>query len=191
MTAIQVLNSAGQPESGTALAALLSEGRRLGFLSNPLSQPSCFSATSQSYWGAVVPWLTVYGWVIKLPIWVAEWMSSFVTDMLLEHVWEAVHAGVIQHHSSDSSTQYSDMELCKAMEYTSEHHWLFLSQCVATSLCPWSVESGEAVLFPAPDVWWQVQQDRLTGAGGRMLCLIDAYRQQLDPGSPLCSVTVC
>ena len=43
----------------------------------------------------VASWLTVYGWVVKLLIWVAEWTSSFVTDVPLERVWEAVHAGVI------------------------------------------------------------------------------------------------
>ena len=43
-TAIRVLNSTGRPESDTALAALLGEGRWLGFLGNPLLQPGCFSA---------------------------------------------------------------------------------------------------------------------------------------------------
>ena len=158
-TVIHVLNSAGWPESGTALAALLSEGRQLGFLNNPLSQPSCFSAASQSYWGAVASWLTVYGWVVKLPIWVAKWTSLFVSDVPLEHVWEAVHARAIWHHSNDSSAQYSDTELCKAREYSSKRRWQYLSQCVAMSLHPWSVKSKAVALFLAPDVQWLVQQD--------------------------------
>ena len=169
-TVIRVLTSAGLPESGTALAALLGEGRRLGFLGNPLLRPGCFSAASQSYWGAVASWLTVYGWVIKLPIWVAEWTSQFTTDVPLERVWEAVHAGVIQRHSGDGSARYSDTELRRAMEYAGERRWLFLSQCVATSLRSWSVESGEAASFPALDGRWRVRHDRLTGAGGRLLC---------------------
>jgi len=56
------------------------------------------------------------------------------------------------------------------MEYAGKRRWQFLSQCVATSLRPWSVESKAAALFPAPDVQWLVRQDRLTGAGGRLLC---------------------
>ena len=168
-TALRVLNSAGRPESGTALAALLSEGRRLGFLHNPLSRPGCFSAASQSYWGAVASWLTVYGWVVKLPIWVAEWTSSFESDVPLERVWEAVHAGTIRRHPGDGAERYSDTELRKAMEYAGERRWLFLSQCVATSIRPWSVGSKAAALFPAPEVQWLVRTDRLTGAGGRIL----------------------
>ena len=55
------------------------------------------------------------------------------------------------------------------MEYAGERRWLFLSQCVATSIRPWSVGSG-AALFPALDGRWRVRDDRLAGTGGRVLC---------------------
>ena len=116
-TAIRVLNSAGRPKSDTALAALLGEGSRLGFLGNPLLRPGCFSAASRSYWGAVASWLVVYGWTIRLPCWVVEWSSAFDTDVPLERIWEAVHTGSIRPHSADGSARYTDAELCSAMEF--------------------------------------------------------------------------
>ena len=138
-TAIRVLNSTGRPESSTAMAALLGEGRRLGFLSNPLLRPGCFSASSQSYWGAVASWLGVYEWTIRLPGWAVEWSSDFDTDVPLERVWEAVHAGAIRPHSADGLARYTAAQLRGAMEYAGKRRWLFLSQCVATSLRPWSM----------------------------------------------------
>ena len=95
---------------------------------------ACFSATSRSYWGAVASWLVVYGWTIQLLYWVVEWSSAFDTDVPLERVWEAVHAGSIQPHSEDGLAWYTvtDAELCHAMEYAGKRRWLFLSQCVTT-----------------------------------------------------------
>ena len=41
------------------------------------------------------------------------------------------------------------------MEYAGERRWLFLSQCVATSIRPYV--GSALVLFPEPDGRWQVQ----------------------------------
>ena len=171
-TAIRVLNSTGCPESSTAMAVLLSEGRWLGFLSNLLLQPGCFSASSQSYWGVVASWLGVYKWTIRLLGWAVEWSSDFDTDVLLERIWEAVHTGVIQPHSADGLARYTAVQLRGAMEYAGKRHWLFLWQCVATSLQPWSMamEPNAAALFPALDGWWRVRDDRVLGTDGHMLC---------------------
>ena len=71
--AIRTLNSAGKPEAGTALAALLAEGCQVSFVCNPLLFPACFARVPTSYWGAVASWLAVYNWTIALPRWVPEW----------------------------------------------------------------------------------------------------------------------
>ena len=122
-TTIRVLNSAGRPESGTALAALLDKGRCLGFLGNPLLRPGCFSAASQLYWGAVASWLVVYGWTVALPCWVPVWSRDYSSDVPLKRAWEAVHADTLRPHSLDGLGRYTDSELCSAMEYAGKRRW--------------------------------------------------------------------